>query len=228
MSLTALTRKTADRQVADILRDHIVRGELAAGSRLTEIALAEQFSISRGSIRAALQLLTQEGLIEQTPYIGWAVAALSAEDAWELCTLRASMEGMAARLASERASDAGRETLKEAYQGLVDAAGTRDERLIAEADFSLHKTIVALSGHRRLIQQYALVEAQVRMYIASSDSISGDAARVVLEHHGPIVDAIVQGNKDLAGRLSEEHNQSEGRKLMDHLEAQQEAEPPTT
>lgn len=223
MGLVALKRQSAGFQVADALRGHIIRGELAPGKRLTEAALAEQFAISRGSVRAALQLLAQEGLIDQTPYSGWAVSTLTSVDVWELCTLRASLESLAARLASQRASDEGRKALARAYRALVTAADTGNEKRIARADFALHKTIVALSGHRRLTQQYGLVEAQVMMYIASSDSISGDASRVVLEHHGPIVDAIMDRNESLAARLSEEHNLSEGSKLMKYLEARDQA-----
>lgn len=219
MALTTLERKTAGNQIADTLRDHIVRGELIPGKRLTEGALAEQFGVSRGSVRAALQLLQQEGLVELTPYAGWSVSTLGVTDVWELYTLRARLESLAAELAAERLDDAGRARLTSVYQRMVALADSGDTLAIAKVDFELHKTIVQLSGHRRLDLLYSMVEQQVRMYIASSDELGLSHGRNVLENHTPIYEAVMSGNSVLAAELSQRHNESEGRKLVEHLQS---------
>jgi DNA-binding GntR family transcriptional regulator len=95
-------------------------------------------------------------------------------------------------------------------------------RQVAEADFRLHKCIVTLSGHRRLGEQYRLVEQQIRIYIASSDSLATDY-QICIDHHRPIVDAILSGDAASAERLSAEHNISEGQKLVNLLEKQEHA-----
>src|SRR6185295_11997862 len=83
-------------RAADVLRQQILRGELVPGQRVTETALATQLEVSRGTLRAALRALAHEGLIEQVAYTKWMLPEFSNSDAWELYTLRGTLEGMAA------------------------------------------------------------------------------------------------------------------------------------
>ena len=87
------------------LRDSILRGSLLPGTRISEPNLAEQLGISRTPVREALQRLSQEGLVELTPAKGARVRVLSAEEVREVYEARAMLEGEAARLAAERASE---------------------------------------------------------------------------------------------------------------------------
>jgi DNA-binding GntR family transcriptional regulator len=218
--LRPIQKLPAEQMAAQALRDHILRGDLRPGARVTEASLATQFDLSRGTIRAALHLLSQEGLIIQVPYTGWTVMPLSARDAWELYTLRASLEGLAARLTSAAIEAGKRSTLTDAFETLVKCCKKGQRRLVADADFKLHKTIVALSGHRRLAEQYRLVEQQIRIYIESSDSLVSDY-QICIDHHRPIVEAILSGDCSTAERVSGEHNITEGKKLVAVLEKQE-------
>jgi DNA-binding GntR family transcriptional regulator len=98
----------------------------------------------------------------------------------------------------------------------VDACEQGDRRKIAEADFALHKTIIERSRHRRLEEQYRLVEQQIRIYIASSDALLASPEHII-EQHKPIVDAILEGKTDLAAERAAAHNLSEGAVLIEHL-----------
>ena len=221
MKLGAIRKQPAEQQATDALRRSIVTGAILPGARLKELPLADQFALSRGTVRAALLQLSLEGLVIQVPYTGWTVMPLSARDAWELYTLRASLEALAARLASERLDGEAEKTIEKAFDALVAACRAGRRRAVADLDFRLHKTIVAISGHRRLGEQYRLVEQQIRTYIASSDSLVLEY-QVCIDHHRPIVDAILRRDGAEAARLSEEHNLSEGRKLVARLEAHEE------
>src|SRR6478672_4994196 len=88
-----------------------------------------------------------------------------------------------------------RRILGDAFARLTGASNSNDARAVTDADLALHKTIVALSGHRRLADQYALVEQQVRMYIASTNARLRRRQLVVQEHKG-LVSAISNGNGD--------------------------------
>ena len=113
-----------------------------------------------------------------------------------------------------------RNILKDAFADLVMAADTNDAKSIGDADLTLHKTIVALSDHRRLAEQYALVEHQVRMYIASTNARLSSRNLVVREHQG-MVSAILSGNGDKAEQSAREHNVYAGIDLVSHLERQE-------
>jgi DNA-binding GntR family transcriptional regulator len=203
-------------QAADALRSAIITGMIPAGARITEVQLAEQMNLSRASVRTALHQIAKEGLATLVPYTGWAVMTLSAHDAWELYTLRSSVERLAAQLAARKLDGAGAASLKKAYDALVRACDGGDADKIAEADFALHKAIIALTRHGRLAQQYELIEHQIRVYIRSSDALVSNPAEIVAQHQ-PIVDAILAGDESEAGRLAEQHNLSEGEKLSTHL-----------
>lgn len=214
--MKSIVKRSAEAQAISILREHILHGTVAPGARLTEMELAGDLKVARATVRTALHHLAQEGIVVQTPYTGWAVADLSSVDAWELCTLRAALESLAARLAAQTSTELGQRRLATAMANLERASGTGALAAMAEADFALHQTIVAASGHRRLAEQYRIVEQQVRLYIASSDALVPSGEELV-EQHRPLVAAILAGDADGAAELAETHNLSEGEKLVAHL-----------
>jgi len=211
-----LSKRRLDRQAADVLREQILSGRFAPGLRLVEATLAEQLGVSRGTVRAALSELAHEELVSHVAYTKWMVPELSAEDAWELYTLRGSLEGLAARLAALQRSPATMASLTEAYERLVSAVATERRAAVAAADLTLHKTIVGITGHRRLIAQYKLIEQQVRRYIATSNAQIYDLHQI-LDEHEPIVKAIVAGDAVRAERLAREHNAPEVERFAGEL-----------
>ncbi|ARP82274.1 hypothetical protein CAL12_16585 [Bordetella genomosp. 8] len=217
-TLAATGKRSLDQAAADTLRQAILTGAIAPGSRLTETRLAEQMTLSRGPIRAALHKLVTEGLVIQQPYVGWRVISLSVQDAWEISTLRANFEGLAARLAAERIDDHGRERLQGAYDRLVAAASQADHAALIDADLALHKLVVDLAGHSRLAQHYAPVTHQIRLYIAATTGMHHMAFDSVCEAHWNIVESILQGMATEAGALASAHCYNSGRKLRNLLE----------
>lgn len=215
-SLSVIPR-SLDSQAADIIREHILTGELSPGTRLLEIELAKQLNVSRGSIRSALQQLTYEGLVVQFPYRGCAVSGLSSQDAWELYTLRSALESLAAQLAAQTITLDKADRLNGALQDLTNAAKCGDWEKVAEADYQLHRIIIQLSSHQRLQEQYRIIGQQIRLYIASCNALSPDLAEIV-EQHEHLVNAICSGNISVAEQMAREHNQ-DGQALVKHLQA---------
>ncbi|MDI7862720.1 GntR family transcriptional regulator [Rhizobiaceae bacterium n13] len=212
---------SAETQTADALRDGIASGEIPPGTRLTEIRMAEQMGVSRATIRTAFHQLVQEGLIDQIPYTGWAVISLSAHDSWELYTLRSSLEALgsklvAAKMADTNQSAALKSKLDAVFDALKEACLSGNRKKIADADFALHRAIIDLSGHRRLAEQYSRVEQQIRLYIASSDSLVAEP-EIIIEQHRPIIEALQAGDVARSVSAAMEHNEQEGAKLEQHL-----------
>lgn len=203
-----LDRRSLDHRVADILRQQILSGALPPGHRLVETALAEGLAISRGTLRAALRALTHEGLVAQVAYTKWMVPELSPADAWELYTLRGSLEGLAARLVTERQRPEAIASVKAAFDRLENAVAAESHADVAEADAGLHKTIVVAAGHDRLQEQYRLLEQQIRRYILLTNAAIIDLHQMVPAHQ-PLVEAILIGDVESAARLAQEHNAPE-------------------
>jgi len=216
-SLQPVVKRSAESLAVEALRSHVLSGAVPPGQRLTEINLAERLGISRATLRTALHRLTLEGLVHQIPYTGWEVASLTGHDAWELYTLRSSLEGLAARLAAEREPEV-KKSVHEAFAALKRTCKTRDYAAISDADFGLHKTIIGVARHGRLLKQYELIEQQIRLYIHSSNTLIAESNEIVAQHE-PIVEAILAGRSARAAKLSEQHNVDEGEKLVAFLNA---------
>lgn len=212
-SMRPIAKQSAESLVTDSLRDFILSGSVKPGDRLTEVALAEHMGVARATLRTGLHRLASEGIIVQIPYTGWQVVELSAQDVWELWTLRASLESLAAKLAAE-APEERREPISDAYALLLVACQKGNMKKIAEADFGVHRAIVHASAHARLEQQYRFVEQQVRLFIFNSNKLVEDGPAAIVAQHEPIVDAILSGQAELAARESWKHNEQEGKKLV--------------
>lgn len=212
--LRPIKKRPAEQLTADELRRLITTGQLPPGSRITEASVAQQFDVSRGTLRAALQQLSQEGLIVLTPYTGWTVMSIRPQDLWELYTLRASLESMAGRLAIEKLTPEGAQALEDTFEQLQFARHQGEpDAVVVDRDFDIHKKIVELAGHGRLREHYRMVEQQIRLFVASTYVHTNDP-KASLDNHFAIVEAIVR--KDAAGatRLLEEHSIGEGQRVF--------------
>jgi DNA-binding GntR family transcriptional regulator len=214
--LKPIQKRSAEAQATDALRDQILRGGARPGSRLTEIGLSQQLSVSRSTIRTALHQLANEGLVVQVPYTDWQVASLSGADAWELYTLRASLEALGTRLAVGALTQEGEQMIVAAQDALIQACHTGDRVAIADQDLDLHSTIVGLSGHRRLSEHYRLVRQQIRLYMAWSDALMPDVDAII-ETHRWLVDAMLQRDADQAASVAHDHCETAGRILAEFL-----------
>lgn len=219
-NLTPIVKRSAESLAVAALRTHLISGSAAPGQRLTEAALSAKLSVSRATVRTALHRLTTEGLVHQIPYTGWEVVRLTARDAWELYTLRSSLEALAARLAATRRCDEAQASVSAALAQLERACRSAEPSVIADADFGLHTTIIRLAQHRRLLDQYQLIAQQTRLYIRSSDALISEP-EVILAQHRPIAEAILAGRAAQAAKLSERHNVEEGEKLVAYLKSQE-------
>jgi DNA-binding GntR family transcriptional regulator len=101
------------RQVLDELRQSIISGRMAPGSRLVERELISMMGVSRTVIREALRQLETEGLIAIIPNKGPVVRELTVAEAKDLYAIRAVLEGLAARLFVQNADAAQVEKLEQ-------------------------------------------------------------------------------------------------------------------
>lgn len=221
MKLSPVMKETTEAKAVKLLRNYITSGSIAPGARITETNLSEEMHVSRATIRSALNILTAEGLVKLTPYTGWMVMQLNARDIWELYTLRSALERLGGRLAAEFINKSNhRALLQDAYAELITACKAGRQEAMAESDLNLHKTIIDISQNNILIKHNALIKQKIMVFVKSSNSLIADPQEI-LAQHTPIVEAILQGDAEKAGQLSEAHNLSEGEKLFDYVSQQE-------
>ena len=210
-------KRLLDRQAADLIRNHILTGVLVAGARLLETQLSEQLEVSRGTVRAALAVLARERLVQQVAFTRWQVSESSARDAWELYTLRAVLEGLAAQLAAANVTPVDAKRLRATVAELTRAV--RDGRLedVTDVDFRLHQEIVALAHHKRLAEQHGNIMQQVRFHMVHSGFYPKDYSALV-EEHSALIEAVIAKDGARAEHLARSHNETEVKLLEAHAE----------
>lgn len=191
-------------QVADILRQRIVRGELKPGDRLTEEALAEEFEVSRGPVRDAITQLSFEKLVEVQRPRGVYIVGLTEEDVEQLYSLRGALEQLALRRAIRVTDDAAWRPSRECVERMRRAADDRDPAEFARADLEFHSIIYDLADHPRLRaawQLYLPTFAALLEVTINHDEDLHDAA----EDHRTLYEVMRSGDFAAAAHVLEEH-----------------------
>lgn len=137
------------RSTVDAVRGLILDGHFAPGARLGEADLAEVVGVSRTPVREALRHLAAEGLVEITPNKGARVVEWTQAELEQVFDLRAEVEGLAARLAAQRASAAqldGLDELARAHLRATEAGEDRDLDLVYRLNGDFHGAVVSAVG----------------------------------------------------------------------------------
>jgi DNA-binding GntR family transcriptional regulator len=160
-----LTTPALWESVAGRIRQAILAGRLAPGSKLIETELAERFGTSRGPVREAIRELAREGLVTELPRRGTLVSTLTAEDLAEVYAVRQALEVAASAVVIARARDADLRTVEghlRALESPPPGAGYLDQ---AVHDLAFHRSIVALAGNQRMATMYEQMLQQTMLLL---------------------------------------------------------------
>ncbi|HVP01678.1 MAG TPA: GntR family transcriptional regulator [Solirubrobacteraceae bacterium] len=184
------------------IREAILDGEFAGGEVISQVALAEQFGVSRTPLREALRMLQNEGLIEGEPNRRVRVAELSLADLEELYTIRIPLEvtGLRLSLPRMRPEDVGR--LEGAMAEMAHFAELGEYRGWHVPHMAFHRGLTVYAGPRfnaLLVQLFEHAERYRRMHFGRllSEQSTTD--------HRAILDAVKAADRDLAAALLARH-----------------------
>jgi DNA-binding GntR family transcriptional regulator len=195
---TRIIQANLDEVVYRVLREEILSpGGLDAGDRLDEKDLSERLGVSRTPIREAIRRLEVEGLIKRAPRRGSFVAGLSPDAIDELYSLREVLEGLAARLAAARATDAEIAALRETYARYAAAVQTRSAATILTEDTAFHELIFLATRSERLQAMLRMLRDQLRLLRTRSVAVAGRSEKS-LQEMGRVLDAIARRQPDEA------------------------------
>jgi DNA-binding GntR family transcriptional regulator len=194
--------------VYEQLRDLIVHGHLAPGSRIVESDVALRLGVSRTPVRGALQRLQQEGYIVDPSGGRLArptVAPLTSDDARELFHIVAEIEGLTARWAAalpvaERRALARKLRVINADFRREAAVRRPDFNRLHDLDTSFHRTYVEAGAGRRLLALHTTIKPQAERYERLYVSLLVSDLQTSVTEHEAIVAAIERGNADAAQR----------------------------
>ena len=228
-------RQCVGTQIADILEERILQNIYPVGGKLPpERQLAEEFGVSRQSLRAALRILSAHGMlyarqgdghyvsarVSQALQLGWEEVAGRHDMADEVLDFRRSVEGLLAGLAAQRRTEADLQRLRYWLAELESAYGQHDSERQAAADAAFHQ-VVAESAHNVMFTRLSesllrLLKGHTRRNLANM--FAADRYAQLSEQHEAIFRAIERQDASAAQRAAEAHLDYVRRSLHDDAE----------
>ena len=142
----------------------ILSGELAAGTRLNENALATRLGVSRGPIREACRALAELGLVRLVPNRGVFIQRMDQTDAREVYDLRAGLVGLAGKLLAATVTDEQLAELNRQLAAMERVAEASDFPSFARLNLEFHDFIVRSTGNARLTRTYRALVKEFQLF----------------------------------------------------------------
>lgn len=200
----AIDHPTLPVVVADSLRKLIAAGKLVPGARLNERQLCDQLRVSRTPLREAYRILSAEGLVELTPKHGARVTELSQDDVANIFDVLAVNEGLAGRLAAQKASQEQLDHIADVHREMMAAYRKRDMARYAVAAKTTHDAINEAAANPTLRGIYLRLNAQVQK-LRYQANLEEDNWSSSIGAHERFVAALLSRDADQTESLLREH-----------------------
>ena len=212
--------RTRREEAADAIRRAIISGDLQPGQRLREVALAAELGVSRPTLREALRTLVQEGMCEQEPHRGFAVASLDAEAIRDLTDTRLVLDRMAIEGIWDSTDGA----------GSVDPSGLDGMALVNQAwsayaaadpdpvsqhlaHLALHRALWQASGNSMLMRLWPVAESMSTLVLAQDQAVRRDPDRA-LAVHAVLIEAIRSRDPEALDAAMAEHTRRSAEEFL--------------
>jgi DNA-binding GntR family transcriptional regulator len=200
-----LTRDALSQQIASMLTDAIVSGQLKPGDRVAESVIARDLGVSRAPVREAGRLLESAGLLVSKANRGFFVRKMDSEDLDSLYELRLCIEReAAARVVRENRVAGIIDRLRHQIDEMVDSS--KDSQLIFQigVDLQFHRLIVEQSGNARFLSVFDKLASEIQVCTALIERVF-DEPGLVARNHYLIIDALTSGNVHEARAAMDHH-----------------------
>jgi DNA-binding GntR family transcriptional regulator len=189
-------------RVADELRRAILTNRRQPGERLIEDRLSEEMGVSRVPIREALRSLAAEGLVEVQPRRGATVADVSPEVARDLVEVRATLEGLNARLAARHHQPGIIAELRQVLEQGNRAAKTGGVDDLVRLNGEFHDKLAEAGRNSILWDIMRVLRERTGLVFARN---TARRAQLDWDEHARILAAVIDGDEEVASILATRH-----------------------
>ena len=220
MKKERIKRVSLSEEIFNILHKKIISGEFKPGDNLpSQDKLADQYSVSRNTIREAINRLMVMGLVSSKQGIGTVVEPISAGSYMaslsshlmlhpitvrDFIEARVAVEQMTVRLAAIRATPIERERLKEIMSQMKIYYRDKDVAAFSEWSSRFHIEMARMSGNSVLLKFLETIWDFLRNFISEMSKIS-DSMENTMKYHSEIYQAVITGDGDLAQEAMHRH-----------------------
>ena len=198
---------TLTNEIADIVRERILKGEYEIGEKIKESSIASELSVSRTPIREAFKMLEEEGLLDYLPNRGCYAKGFTKRDVADIYTVRETLEKLAVTWACERITDEEIEKLEEQCELMEFYTNKRDVQKILSMNSTFHDIIYNSSRSRFLAQ----VLRSYKGYL--------DKARKSVYYDEAFLDSIQMEHRALLEAVKARDTEMALKAIHEHLEA---------
>lgn len=191
-------------EIAEIIRERILKGEYKIGEKIKENQLATELRVSRTPIREAFKQLEEEGLMEYIPNRGCFAKGFTKQDMNDIYSVRKALEQLAVEWAVERITEEEIEQLKSQIDLMEFYTKRLDTKKVLELNNKFHQTIYGSTRSRFLSQILRSYQDYVNQ--ARKATVYGeDNLKAILSEHRAIMNAIIAKDANGAVELTGKH-----------------------
>jgi DNA-binding GntR family transcriptional regulator len=203
MSVLPIQRTTVATLIAEDMRDHLLSGAMAPGTRLGDEDLVEATGASVGTVRAALAELERDGLVVHSLHRGLEVKPITRSELRDIYAARRVFEcaGLEVLLAS-RPVDVS--WLQAAVERMGEASVAGDHRALVEADMAFHLALAAAAGSSRVTRAARAALMELRLVLPVADRSADDLPALVADHQH-LVSIFASGDLEASTAAHEGH-----------------------
>jgi DNA-binding GntR family transcriptional regulator len=204
INLPSLSRQRLGDQVADVLRQQILLGQLSPGKNIPERETAAALGVSRTPLREGLLLLEAEGLVEMSPSKSPVVANPSFVEVSHLLLVQSALEGLAGECACEEAGQDEIDAIEAKHELMLSKAEEPYEISFFQIDMSFHEAIVAATKNPSLIKTHRQYHSRLWRVRFLSARRRPSRKRAMIDH-GRIVEGLRRRDKEQVSAEMRDH-----------------------
>jgi DNA-binding GntR family transcriptional regulator len=191
-------------QLTNFLTDAIIEGRLEGGQRLVENGLQREFGISRAPIREAFRVLEKNGLVVIIPRKGTFVRQVNQKDIVENFTIRANLEGLAARLASAQFDQEDILKMESIYSGMIEGIEKKDFATYRKFHSEYHNKYIKSCQNQKLIEILGTLRVQ-HIWYRFMHNYFLECSAYSAQVHREIIDLFIKKDADRVETLVKDH-----------------------
>ncbi|MBO1077191.1 GntR family transcriptional regulator [Roseomonas marmotae] len=186
--------------VAERILASILGGQMKPGERIVELSLARKLGVSRGPLREALKTLHAAQVVQGRKGESMRVAEPSPEQLLQMLMVRATLEGLAARLVAATRTDESLRPLAALHEAARQAAGAGRTEEWRELDWRFHEAVCRAAGNDYLFASWRTIGNLVRLFLRYHPGFEQPGGSV-LANHARLMQVLREGTPEAAEAL---------------------------
>lgn len=188
------SKSSLKRQIAEEIKQMIFEGKLQQGEKITELQVSQSLDVSRTSVREAMLLLEQKGLLISEAYKDTRVSTISQEEVLEiLIPMRLQIETFALKKGFSVWGEKTKTQFRTILEEMRKAIFYEDLSTFIELDIQLHGLIVKSSGLESVVHIWESIVNRIRLHFLHQNSRSGTLEKWLVEHE-ELINVLVNGD----------------------------------